>query len=145
MRTQSKSYQLPSGLTVGAEFIKVIEAYARDGHFGEKINDENGKPVGYYLYGGHMIENVKEFPLTEAVGTAYVDNVTESGSGRIAYHWYPVGSYGFEKSYSLIFDLDADKNVTDVRFFYNSMMDPPQEPEASSAIEPVAEHPDWNT
>lgn len=143
--SQSKSHQLPSGLTVGEKFIRVIEAYARDDHFGEKISDNNGEPVGYYLYGGQMVGNLNELPLTEAVGTAYVDNDNGTGNGMIVYNWYPVGSNGFENSYSLIFDLDSFKNVTRIRFDYYSMMDSPQEPETSPASQSIAEYPDWST
>ncbi|HNX14042.1 MAG TPA: M56 family metallopeptidase [Oscillospiraceae bacterium] len=125
--SESKAYQLLSGLTVGDKLINVIEAYAQDNHFGEKVIGNDGEPFGYYLYGGVTTEDFNGLPLTEAVGTAHVDHDTGTGTGSIIYHWYPVGSYGFEKSYSLIFDLDSFKNVTRIRFYYHSLMDPPQE------------------
>ncbi|HOP10549.1 MAG TPA: hypothetical protein PK629_03560 [Oscillospiraceae bacterium] len=145
----SDSYHLLSFLRVGDTFSEVIQAYGRDEHFGEDALGGDGDSFGYYLYGGSMVGSHDEFPLTKAVGTAYTDNDFDDGNGKIAYHWYPAGSYGFENSYGLVIYMDADMTVSSIRIYYNSMMDAEQAVEGpgtpSDGTEPIVEYPDWST
>lgn len=123
--SQSSAYQLPSGLAVGDPFIKVIETNALDSNFGKNVTGYNDEPFGFYLYGGFTKEDFETIPTTEMAGTAYVNTyggtVEGDGSCMIEYHWYPVGSLGTENSFSLIYDISADKTVKQIRFSYNAM------------------------
>jgi len=149
--SQSSGYQLSNGLTVGDTFGEVIKAYARDEHFGEDVLDSDGNPFGCYLYGGVTAEDFETLPLTKTVTTAYVNtyenSYTDDGTCRIEYLWYPTGSYGYENSYSLIFDISADKTVSCIRFYYNSVIDAQQAAQetASDETKPASEYPNWST
>jgi len=123
--SQSSAYQLPSGLTVGDPFIKVIDTNALNSNFGKDVIGYNGEPFGFYLYGGFTKDDFETIPTTEMAGTAYVNTyggtVAGDGSCMVIYEWYPRGSYGTENNFSLIFDISADKTVEQIRLSYDAM------------------------
>ncbi|HNX14041.1 MAG TPA: hypothetical protein PK854_01350 [Oscillospiraceae bacterium] len=143
--SQSSAYQLPSGLTVGDPFIKVIDTNALDSNFGKDVIGYNDEPFGFYLYGGFTKEDFETIPTIEMAGTAYVNTyggtVAGDGSCMVIYEWYPRGSFGTENSFSLIFDINSDKTVEQIRFSYDAM----QFENTELVVEqPLDQYSDWD-